>query len=321
MTRNSFGAISDESMNQRRKRTLVILTAAAVLIAAALGMLLSGRIGTPKDSGSTGAPSGETAEPAASSFEIRFFDVGEADAALVECDGHYMLIDGGYPDNSSFLYSRLQQNGIRYLDCILCSHPHVDHVGGLSGALQYASVGAAYSPVTESDSRAFQSFVKYLAAQGKTITVPSPGQTIQLGSATVTFLGPTDRTLAEENENNGSLIVRIEYGATSFLFTGDAEKEEELSVLRSGAALRSTLLKVGHHGSYTSSSKEFLEAVRPEYAVISVGNENEYGHPHNSVLRRLGQICDTIYRTDLDGEIVCRSDGRDLFFSFPAKDH
>lgn len=175
----------------------------------------------------------------------------------------------------------------------------MDHVGGLSGALQYASIGAAYCPVTEYNSRAFQSFVKYLAARGKTITVPSPGQRIDLGSARVTFLGPVDRTLAEEDENNGSIILRIEYGATSFLFTGDAEKEEELSVLSAGAELRSTLLKVGHHGSYTSSTREFLEAVRPEYAVISVGKENDYDHPHNSVLRRLGQVCDTIYRTDL----------------------
>ena len=305
-------------MDKKRKRIRILLAAAAVLLAVAVGMLLSGRIGIPKDGEDPGSASGET--PITYYFEIHFFDVGEADAALVECDGHFMLIDGGYPENSSFLYSWLQQNGIRHLDYIICSHPHVDHVGGLSGALQYASVGTAYCPVTEYNSRAFRNFVKYLASQGKTITVPSPGQTITLGSAAATFLGPVDMTLAEENENNGSLILRIEYGTTSFLFTGDAEKEEELSVLSAGAELRSTLLKVGHHGSYTSSSKEFLEAVRPEYAVISVGKENDYNHPHDSVLKRLGQVCGTIYRTDLDGEIICRSDGKNLIFSFPAKD-
>ena len=219
------------------------------------------------------------------------------------------------------MYSYLQRNGITYLDYILCSHPHVDHVGGLAGALNYASVGAAYCPVTEYNSRAFSSFVKYLAAQGKTITVPSPGETIRLGSAAVTFIGPADRTIAEEDENNASLILRIEYGATSFLFTGDAGKEEELSVLRTGEELRSTLLKVGHHGSYTASSKEFLEAVQPEYAIISVGKDNDYNHPHTSVLKRLEQFCDTVYRTDIDGEIVCRSDGKNLVFSFPADDH
>ena len=219
------------------------------------------------------------------------------------------------------MYSYLQRNGITYLDYILCSHPHVDHVGGLAGALNYASVGAAYCPVTEYNSRAFSSFVKYLAAQGKTITVPSPGETIRLGSAAVTFIGPADRTIAEEDENNASLILRIEYGATSFLFTGDAGKEEELSVLRTGEELRSTLLKVGHHGSYTASSKEFLEAVQPEYAIISVGKDNDYNHPHTSVLKRLEQFCDTVYRTDIDGEIVCRSDGKNLFFSFPNTDH
>ena len=303
-------------MSKKRKRICIILAATAILIV--VGMYLSGQLGTPKDGYNAGTSSGNAAGP--SYFEIHFFDMGEADAALVECDGHFMLIDGGNPDNSSFLYSYLRQHGIGHLDYVICSHPHVDHVGGLAGALHSASVGAAYCPVTEYNSRAFSNFVKYLAAQGKTITVPSPGQTIQLGSARVTFIGPTDMTLAEQNENDASLILRIEYGATSFLFAGDAGKEEELSVLNSGEALKSTLLKVGHHGSYSSSSKEFLEAVQPEYAVISCGKDNDYNHPHNSVLKRLGQVCDTIYRTDLDGEIVCRSDGKDLVFSFPNND-
>ena len=254
--------------------------------------------------------------PEGSTFEIHFFDVGEADSALVECDGHYMLIDGGNPGTSSFLYSYLQSHGIDYLDYIVCSHAHADHVGGLAGALNYASVGTAYAPVTEYDSRAFNSFVKYLSQQGKEITVPSAGDCFELGNAKVTILAPIDMTLAVLNENNSSIILRIEYGSTSFLFTGDAEIDEELSVVESQQVLQSTLLKVGHHGSYTSTSEDFLKAVNPEYAIISVGSNNEYGHPHDIVLNRLSKYCQEIYRTDIVGEIICSSDGEKLTFSF-----
>lgn len=249
-------------------------------------------------------------------FEISFFDVGQADSALVCCDGHYMLIDGGNSGSSSFLYSYLEQHGITYLDYIVCSHAHSDHAGGLAGALNYAQVGTAYAPVTEYDSRAFDSFVKYLNEQGKEIRVPEPGECVMLGSATVSFLGPVDMSLAELNLNNSSIILRIEYGATSFVFTGDAEAEEELSVIESGAELKSTLLKVGHHGSETSSSEEFMKAVNPDYAVISVGKDNDYGHPHEAALERISAVCPNIYRTDQLGEIICRSDGENLSFSF-----
>lgn len=252
--------------------------------------------------------------PENSTFEIHFFDVGEADSALVECDGHYMLIDGGNPGSSSFLYSYLQQHNVSYLDYIVCTHAHSDHVGGLAGALNYAEVGIAFSPVNEYDSRAFNSFIKYLNAQGKEITIPSPGETLALGSATVTFLAPIDMSLAESNVNNSSIILRIAYGETSFLFTGDAEIEEELSLLKAGTDIQSTVLKVGHHGSYTSSSEEFLTAIDPDYAIISVGKGNEYGHPHDAALERISKFCPVIYRTDLNGEVICYSDGVNLIF-------
>lgn len=249
-----------------------------------------------------------------STFTIHFFNVGEGDSAIVECDGQYMLIDGGNPDNSSFLYSYLQKHRINYLDYIICTHAHTDHVGGLAGALNYAEVGVAFSPVTQYDSKAFSSFVKYLDAQGNHITVPAPGDMFSLGQATVTILAPIDSSLAIENINNSSIVLRIEYGDTSFLFTGDAEEAEELSIIEARSNIRSTLLKVGHHGSYTSSSEKFLKAVSPEYAIISVGENNEYGHPHEGPLERLTQYCSTIYRTDINGEIICTSDGHVLTF-------
>ncbi len=252
--------------------------------------------------------------PAESSFEIHFLNVGEADAALVECDGHYMLIDGGNSGDSQFIYAYLKEYSINHLDYIVCSHAHEDHVGGLAGALNYATVDTAYAPVTEYDSRAFNSFVKYLKQQGKTITVPKAGDSFNLGKAQVEILAPIDMSLAVLNENNTSIILRIAYGKSSFLFTGDAEEGEEKTLLNTGIDISSTVLKVGHHGSYTSTSIEFLKAVSPEYCVISVGNDNPYGHPHNSILEKLEKFGVKIFRTDISGTIICRSDGNMVTF-------
>jgi len=313
-------------MRKKTYKALIFLAIVVVIfsIALAIGIqyrqhiALTGRTGLFTSQQTTTAITEKTNPviPENSTFEIHFFDVGEADSALVECDGHYMLIDGGNPGSSSFLYSYLQHHKIDYLDYVVCSHAHTDHAGGLAGALNYASVGTAYAPVMEYDSRAFSSFVKYLQAQGKEVTIPSSGDTVMLGSAKISFLGPIDMSIAEQNHNNASIILRIEYGSTSFLFTGDAEIEEEQSLIGAGLRLQSTLLKVGHHGSNTSSSEEFLTKVKPEYAIISVGKDNEYGHPHNEAIERILKFCSLIYRTDTHGEIICRSDGEQLSFDF-----
>ncbi len=252
--------------------------------------------------------------PEDSYFEIDFFDVGEADCTLIKCDGHTLLVDGGNPGNSSFLYSYLKQNDINYLDYIVCTHAHEDHVGGLAGAMNYANVGVVYAPVTEYDTRAFNSFVKYLNQQGKTITVPTAGDVFMLGNSKVEIKGPVDMSLAEENENNSSIILRIVYGETSFLITGDAEAIEEQSILDAGFDVKCTVLRVGHHGSYTSTTGDFLEAADPEYCVISVGRNNAFGHPHDVVINRIKEYNVRLFRTDLNGDIVCTSDGETVRF-------
>ncbi len=249
-----------------------------------------------------------------SSFVIHFFDVGEGDSTLVECDGDMMLIDGGIPSCSQFLYSYLEQHGISYLDYIVCTHAHEDHVGGLAGALNFAKVGTAYAPITEYDSRSFNSFVKYLSQQEKRITVPEAGEHFMLGSANVTILAPIDLYLAEDNINNSSIVLRIVYGNTSFIITGDAEEAEEKTILDAGYELNSTVLRVGHHGSQTSTSQAFLTAVNPQYCVISVGKDNQYEHPHEVTLQKLQEAEAIVYRTDINGEITCISDGDNVTF-------
>lgn len=263
-------------------------------------------------SAANGQAAGNTGATQAGTLTVTWLDVGQGDAAVIQCGGQSMLIDGGKPEKSSYIYAWLQQHGLSYLDVIVATHVDADHIGGLSGALNYASVGTAYCPVTTGTTETFQSFVKYLAQQGKQITVPTAGETFPLGGAQVQILGPLHRA---EDSNDNSIVLKVSFGATSFLFTGDAERAEEQDLLSAGVNLQSTVLKVGHHGSDTSTSYPFLRAVAPQYAVISVGAGNSYGHPTEAVLSRLRDAGVTTFRTDLQGEITAVSDGQTVNFS------
>ena len=264
-----------------------------------------GRAGVAQATGNTGIAQAGT-------LTVTWLDVEQGDAAVIQCGGQSMLIDGGKPEKSSYIYAWLQQHGLSYLDVIVATHVDADHIGGLSGALNYASVGTAYCPVTTGTTETFQSFVKYLAQRGKQITVPTAGETFALGGAQVQILGPLHRA---EDSNDNSIVLKVSFGATSFLFTGDAERAEEQDLLNAGVNLQSTVLKVGHHGSDTSTSYPFLRAVAPQYAVISVGAGNSYGHPTEAVLSRLRDAGVTTFRTDMQGEITAVSDGQTINFS------
>lgn len=260
------------------------------------------------------APTTEVTTPSTSvnsSFSIHFIDVGQADAALVECDGHYMLIDGGNKADSSLIYSVLKKAEVSKLDIVVGTHAHEDHIGGLPGAFNYTTADLTLCPVKSYDSNAFEDFSKYANQKGGGITIPSVGNTYGLGSATVSILGVNGGS----DPNDTSIILRIDYGETSFLFTGDAEREAEQAVLNSGLNLSATVLKVGHHGSDTSTGYVFLREVMPQYAIISVGNDNSYGHPTENTLSRLRDADVKLFRTDLQGDVYCTSDGKTVTFS------
>lgn len=250
--------------------------------------------------------------PVDSTFEVHYIDVGQGDCSLILCDGRAMLIDGGEASESSKVYAYLRAHNVKHLDYIVASHAHSDHIGGLSGALNYATVDIALCPVTEYDSKSFESFEKYLNAQSVNITVPCVGDVYSLGSATVQVLGPQKRY---DEINDTSIVLKVTYGQTSFLFTGDAERVAEADILSAGYDLSSTVLKVGHHGSDTSTSYPFLREIMPDYAVIQVGEDNSYGHPTEDTLSRLRDADVTVYRNDLQGTIICSSDGAEVSFS------
>lgn len=237
-----------------------------------------------------------------STFSIKYIDVGQGDSALIECDGHYMLIDGGDSDSSSKLYSILKNQDIEKLDIVVASHVHSDHIGGLAGALNFASSDLILCTVTDEISEKFSDFKKY----ADTITVPEVNDTYNLGSSTIDILGVNSTSEA----NNSSIVLMITYGETKFLFTGDAERDAEQTILSTGADLSCDVLKVGHHGSDSSTSYVWLDAILPEYAVISVGKDNSYGHPTDAVLSRLRDAEVKTYRTDLNGDIYATSDGK-----------
>lgn len=246
-------------------------------------------------------------------LEVRFIDVGQADSALLLCDGESMLIDGGNVADSDTIYTVLDYYGLDYIDCVVCTHAHEDHVGGLSAALAKAEAGAVYAPETTVNTKAYGNFAAKAKERGVEITSPSFGDSFNLGGSLVTFLGPITEEGADLN--NTSIVLKVEYGDVSFLFTGDAEAEEEAAILESGADVSADVLKVGHHGSVTSTSYVFLREVMPKYAVISVGKNNDYGHPHEEVLSRLRVAGVKLYRTDMQGDVVAVTDGKTIEFS------
>ncbi len=294
--------------NTKLRRCLALLCLALLLMA---GCGTAPATATPAPAASparmSASPPTELPE-AGSSFSVHFIDVGQADAALVECDGHFMLIDGGNRGDSDVIYTVLKKAGADKLDIVVASHAHEDHIGGLPGAFSYATAELSLCPVTDYDSGIFETFKEYAEDKGGGLTVPEAGDKYALGSAEVEILGLN----AGEDTNNTSIMLMIRYGETSFLFTGDAEREAEQALLDSGAELKADVLKLGHHGSDTSTSYPFLREVMPEYAVISVGEGNSYEHPEEGTLSRLRDADCKILRTDLNGDIIISSDGEEL---------
>lgn len=247
---------------------------------------------------------------------VQFIDVGQADCALLECGGEYMLIDGGNRDDSQLVVSFLEQQGVKELAAVVCSHAHEDHVGGLPAVLAVYPTKAVYAPTKTYSSSVFDKFVYYTDQQGLEITIPAPGDRFLLGQAEIAVLGPV-KSYAETN--NTSIVLRVTYGQTNFLFTGDMETEAENDMLDywgESFDWQSDVLKVGHHCSNTSTGYRFLNEVDPQYGVISLGKDNSYGHPHKEPMSRLRQAGVTILRTDELGTIQAVSNGQEITFTW-----
>lgn len=259
-------------------------------------------------------PSSETTAPDRT-LTVHFIDVGQADCALLACGGEYLLIDGGNKADSSLVVTYLEEQGVSELSAVVCTHAHEDHVGGLPAVLAVYPTATVYAPTRTYSSAIFDDFLYYTDQQGLTVTIPDAGDSFSLGDASITVLGPT-QSYADTNDT--SIVLRISFGSTVFLFTGDMETDAENDLLEYWDTLdfHADVLKVGHHGSNTSTGYRFLNAVMPEYGVISVGAGNSYGHPHEEPISRLTQAGVTLLRTDELGTVIATSDGETVTFTW-----
>jgi competence protein ComEC len=247
-----------------------------------------------------------------------FLDVGQGDCTVIVCDGEAMIIDGGPPGSAQKVYAFLRDElQLTQLEYMISTHPHEDHLGGLAAVLNAVPTDLILSPVRAWEGKRFADFLEYAERQGTPVSVPSAGDTLQLGGALVTVLQcwPESVLWRENDVNDMSIVIRVDYGDTSIMVTGDAEETSEYMMIDSGAPLKADVLRIAHHGSTYSTSAEFLKAVSPRCAVISCGEGNAYFHPHGRVLNLLKKQDVWLFRTDLQGTVKCVSDGKEMKFS------
>lgn len=267
----------------------------------------------PTSQGSLSPSQERIAGDAEDILTVTFLDVGQGNAVLVECDGQFMLIDGGSREYSSFVVSYLKQHGVEELAYIVASHYDADHINGVVGALNVFDCDLVLAPDYVTDTRVYQSFCNVISERDIALAYPAVGETYTLGSAEFTIVCPDRYGYSEVNDN--SIGLRLVHGGNSFLICGDAGTEMEEKMMESGVELDSDVYMASHHGSSGSSSAQFLEAVSPAAVVISVGADNSYGHPTQRVLDDIVRVGAELYRTDQLGTIVMTSDRQEIVIS------
>ena len=300
-----------------KKQKKALFIAAAVFVAVCLLVELIGMIpGIPFDGwNDIGIALGLRPPPVIpeGELEVHFLDVGNADCILVRQGDKNLLIDAAEPDNQHDIIRYLQKQGVQQLDMVIATHPHADHIGAMSAVIENYAIGRfVMSYVTDEatpTSSAYIRMLEALDAHNVAVEEAVPGTTYELGTARLQILAPYESV---DEPNDVSVVCRLTFGDRSFLFTGDASKSIEKQMLDGPYVLRSDVLKLSHHGSNTGNSEQFLYEVMPQYAVITCGADNRYGHPHQEVVNRLKRQNIQSYRTDASGDIVFTTDGTNL---------
>lgn len=248
-------------------------------------------------------------------LKVHFLDVGQADSILVQLpNGQTMLIDAGNNSDADFIVSYIKKAGIKKIDYLVGTHPHEDHIGGLDAVIKDFEIGKVIMPNKTHTTATFKDVLTAIQNKGLKITKAEAGKVIlDENGLSIAILAPSGSSY--EDLNNYSVVIRVTFGKTSFLFTGDAEDISESEMLARSISLKADILKVGHHGSNSSTSKAFLKAVDPTYAVISVGTDNDYGHPTPETINKLKDAGVETYRTDKDGTLIFTSDGKTISIS------
>lgn len=246
-------------------------------------------------------------------LRILYVDLGQADASLIIQGDQVMLIDAGNNKDGGKICQMLKEEGIQKVDVLIGTHPHADHIGGLDDVIRTFDIGTFYMPEVIHTTRTFEEVLDAAEDKGLKITVPSPGDSRQLGKASYQFLAPQSESY--EKLNDYSISLRVDFSDQAFLFTGDAERRSEKEMLASGLSLAADVFQAGHHGSSTSNTQAFLEAVDPDYLIVSAGLDNPYGHPHREIIAACQARQIKVYRTDRDGTITLTSSKDQLTIS------
>ncbi len=248
-------------------------------------------------------------------LEVNFFDVGQGDAIFIETsDSRQILIDGGPGSAVLEKLGKAMPFWDRTIDLVILSHPEADHLSGLLEVLKRYKVENILWTGIVRDTAEYEEWQRLIKEEGAKIVIAGPGQKIRAANAVINIIYPFDNIEGKsfQNSNDTSVVAKLVFGDNSFLFTGDVYQSAEKKILERGSDIDSDVLKIGHHSSKTSNSEEFIAKVSPEIAVISVGKDNSYGHPHNEVLETLAKYGINVLRTDLDGDIKIFSDGENF---------
>ena len=250
---------------------------------------------------------GNTVVSADSKLQIYYFDVGQADSELVIADGQVMLIDAGNNEDGQDVVNFIKGKGITKLNYVVGTHPHEDHIGGLDDVINSdLKIENLWMPKIQTNTKTFEDVLDAVKNKGLKVTAPNKGDSFEIGKAKCEVM--TDSILNKDNLNLSSIVIRLEFENNSFLFMGDAETANE----KTRTWMKTDVLKVGHHGSNTSSSEDFLKQINPTYAVIMAGKNNSYGLPKQKILDRLAKIGAKVYRTDEEGTIMMISNGNNI---------